>query len=333
MVSRTEAGDELYDDFFMNLAQKHGGIEPLLTTLFSFLHRKTDFYVVNTPEDHRMGFPPNVAENMLLKAYRKFPPKHIEDMVRQGLLPPMNVEKNKPTSNVNAKKEAPNKDVTQLASSSSKKDNNAGTQNSSAAQSSASSTTSSKNLSPVQQNEDKLADIKLSENGKQVPIGNGGTTEKYSWTQTLEEVTVYIDVPAGTTGKQVKCDMNSSSVAISLKDAGGDPLLKGSFPYKIKCDDSMWSLDSNKTIVLSLEKVKHTWWPNVIEGEPEIDTSKVDSRRNVNDYDPETQAQIRKIMFDQKQKALGLPTSEDITKNDILEKAKTMPGSPFLPKS
>jgi hypothetical protein len=38
------------------------------------------------------------------------------------------------------------------------------------------------------------------------------------------------------------------------------------------------------------------------------------------------QGAIRKIMFDQKQKALGLPTSDEMTTNDILEKAKHLPG-------
>jgi hypothetical protein len=47
-------------------------------------------------------------------------------------------------------------------------------------------------------------------------------------------------------------------------------------------------------------------------------------------YDAETQGAIRKIMFDQKQKALGLPTSDEISTDSILEKAKFLPGSPFL---
>ena len=35
--------------------------------------------------------------------------------------------------------------------------------------------------------------------------------------------------------------------------------------------------------------------------------------------------------FDQKQKALGLPTSDDMATEAMIEKAKNMPGSPFLP--
>ena len=39
-----------------------------------------------------------------------------------------------------------------------------------------------------------------------------------------------------------------------------------------------------------------------MDGDEEIDTTKVDSTRDVSDYDGETQGHIRKIMFDQHQK-------------------------------
>lgn len=57
----------------------------------------------------------------------------------------------------------------------------------------------------------------------------------------------------------------------------------------------------------------------------------MDSTSKIGDYDEETQGAIRKIMFDQRQKALGLPTSDELTADSLLEKAKGLPGSPFLP--
>ena len=47
------------------------------------------------------------------------------------------------------------------------------------------------------------------------------------------------------------------------------------------------------------------------------------------DYDDETQGAIRKIMFDQHQKRLGQPTSDEIKNNEMLKKAWDAPGSPF----
>lgn len=57
----------------------------------------------------------------------------------------------------------------------------------------------------------------------------------------------------------------------------------------------------------------------------------VDSTTKIGEYDGETQGAIRKIMFDQQQKSLGLPTSDELNADALLEKAKGLPGSPFLP--
>lgn len=57
----------------------------------------------------------------------------------------------------------------------------------------------------------------------------------------------------------------------------------------------------------------------------------MDSTSRIDEYDEETQGTIRKIMFDQRQKALGLPTSDQLSADALLENAKGLPGSPFLP--
>jgi hypothetical protein len=73
-------GGERFDDVLMGLAAQLGGIDPLLRTFFSFLHRKTDFYVVadfkQTPQA-TMGFPRGAAERLLLQAFRSFPEKRV----------------------------------------------------------------------------------------------------------------------------------------------------------------------------------------------------------------------------------------------------------------
>merc|ERR1719502_850035 len=90
----------------------------------------------------------------------------------------------------------------------------------------------------------------------------------------------------------------------------------------------MYVMESG-VVQVTLVKLRETWWKNVIEGEPEIDTQKVDSVRSINEYDEETQAGIRKIMFDQDQKRKGLPTSDQIKNEDMLRKAWDAEGSPF----
>ena len=50
----------------------------------------------------------------------------------------------------------------------------------------------------------------------------------------------------------------------------------------------------------------------------------------MDEYDGETQGAIRKVLFDQRQKQLGLPTSDDLALEGMLSKARNLPGSPFL---
>lgn len=53
------------DAMFLTIAQRCGGIEPLLEEFFSFLHRRTDFYVVDPDPRRPMGFGPGDAELMV----------------------------------------------------------------------------------------------------------------------------------------------------------------------------------------------------------------------------------------------------------------------------
>lgn len=112
-------------------------------------------------------------------------------------------------------------------------------------------------------------------------------------------------------------------------------LLDGALPGTVKVQDSLWTLESAETVVVTLDKTVPTWWACVIQvttlwyhrqhtadisfsiwwhdfrvawltgmglrlydsqGDPEIDTTQVDSTMKVEEYDPETQGAIRKIM-------------------------------------
>ncbi len=63
-------------------------------------------------------------------------------------------------------------------------------------------------------------------------------------------------------------------------------------------------------------------------GHEEIDTTKVESTKKVEEYDPATQGTIRKIMFDQNQKMKGEPSSDQILTGNIMKEAWEQEGSP-----
>jgi hypothetical protein len=56
-----------FDDLFFGILQNCEQIEPFLDVVFSFLARRTDFLRVMHNKTDKMGFPPGVAEKMLLK--------------------------------------------------------------------------------------------------------------------------------------------------------------------------------------------------------------------------------------------------------------------------
>ena len=74
----------------------------------------------------------------------------------------------------------------------------------------------------------------------------------------------------------------------------------------------MWSVDKTRNLLtINLEKMKETMWKSVLMGESEIDLSKVDTTRDISEFDPECQAAIQRVSYDQHLKRQGKPTSSE----------------------
>jgi len=160
---------------------------------------------------------------------------------------------------------------------------------------------------------------------KHISTWNGAVTDKYHWSQSLQEVTLEVEVEE-CRAKDVKVDVTATRLSIALK---GKVVLQGKLHEKVNTEETMWHLDDSRRIVLSLEKGRETWWKCVLEGDEEIDTTKVESTRSMHEYDDETQGAIRKIMFDQNQKVQGKPTSDQIRTGEMMKDAWQAEGSPF----
>lgn len=178
---------------------------------------------------------------------------------------------------------------------------------------------------PAEEIQDEEEDIY-----KAAPEGNGGVVPgKYTWTQTLGEATIMFDVPENTRGKDLIVDIDVGTLHVQIK--GQDPIVTGDLDAKCDCDDTTWTLEtekgkSNKVLTIFMTKFnKMGWWKTIMKGDPEIDTKKiVPENSKLEDLEGDTRSTVEKMMYDQRQKKMGLPSSDEQKKHEALKKFMDM---------
>lgn len=302
--------DERFDGLYLNVAQTTRGIDPLLDTVFSFLRRKTDFF--NGPNGQ--GTEAAIAKvNEVLQKHVDIHNKAQEKVAKKKV-------KKQPVKPKPVPKE--DDDVIELGTDGF---------DISKTESSSSATKLEKKITPKDQVKDvsapvdKIEDSKDSEGDGIAPsIGNGGTVEgKYVWTQTLSELNVIIPLPENTRGRDLNVVIKKNHLKAALKGSS-ESIVDSALSNAIICDDSFWTVEDGNRLVVSLQKLNQMeWWPCVCKGDPEIDVKKVQPENSkLDDLDGETRQTVEKMMFDQRQKAMGLPTSDEQRKFEALERFK-----------
>ncbi|KAI1788752.1 nuclear movement protein nudC [Ganoderma leucocontextum] len=142
----------------------------------------------------------------------------------------------------------------------------------------------------------------------------------YKWTQQLGDVDITVPVPKGTRARDLSVVIQKKKLSVGLK--GKEPILAGELCKEIKLDDSTWTLEDQESVLIHLEKFnQQQWWENVLTHHPKIDTTKIQPENSkLSDLDGETRAMVEKMMFDNQQKQMGKPTSDEVKKMEALKK-------------
>mmetsp|Transcript_80089 Transcript_80089/g.179229 ORF Transcript_80089/g.179229 Transcript_80089/m.179229 type:complete len:361 (-) Transcript_80089:70-1152(-) len=311
--------DGRFDDLLLGLASKHKDVEELSHSVLSFFERRTDLFHVMETGNERMGFMPGVAEKMFFKHFHFFQHKY------WSRTQPHILDRLAEQTRVAAGEAGTEADATGgAAGSEAQPSQPAGGGGQEPREAQPAHADKAEPSAPSEETQSALPE-KTRKMMRHISTWNGAVTDKYYWSQSLSEVTLEVEVEE-CRAKDIEVSVTSTRLCIKCK---GKTVLEGKLHEKVTSEETIWHLEENKQVVLSLEKGRETWWKCVLEGDEEIDTTKVESTRSMEEYDGETQGAIRKIMFDQNQKVQGKPTSDQIRTADIMKDAWNAPGSPF----
>ncbi|XP_053672239.1 nuclear migration protein nudC [Anopheles nili] len=304
-----------FDSVLFAMAEQHpGGVPEMLATFAGFLNRKTDFFV---------GGEEGGWEKLVLKIFRdeankaqevarkKRQEREAEEKRRQEVLRKKREEEEQ-------SKSASITELTDEEAEQLQKELDAKKQQE--------SEPPAKKAASEEVNEGKegsdTEDVEPGDEGKLKPNhGNGCDLESYNWTQTLQEIELRIpfDVKFTMKAKDVVVNIQRKSLKVGLK--GHTPVIDGELCGEIKIEDSLWHLEKN-VVVVTFEKINQmNWWDRLVTTDQPINTRKINPESSkLSDLDGSTRSMVEKMMYDQRQKEMGLPTSDEQKKQDVLKK-------------
>nr|CDS31949.1 nuclear migration protein nudc [Hymenolepis microstoma] len=309
---------EELDGLFISAAQNcSDGIRGLMDAFFGFLSRRTDFYFGATTK--------NQAKKIVLDAFKKY---EAEAIARHEREVKENEERERKKARESNEMMKPRIEFEEVKDGESIEEESKGSE-----QLDTNADKSEGNICEEHKDSEKES-CKI---GQQAPSddsndedskyltpneGNGADYARYRFYQTLQDLELRI--PTGLNnpikGRDVMVEIKRKHIKVAIKGQS-EPILEGPLYGEVKVEESTWTLDGGKVIVIALEKVDQmAWWSCIVKGEPELDVKKITpANSKLSDLDGETRGMVEKMMYDQQQKSMGKPTSDEQLKQQQLK--------------
>jgi len=294
-----------FDGVLLSIAQEcQGGVQEMLDVIFSFLARKTDFYT---------GGGDGAAEKLVLEKYRNHGKAAWEEQKKKKLRHEEADRKMRERREKEERELSSQPQIQEVTEEEAKKIE--------AEEKAKKEPEKAASVTEVPEDEKDKGDDDEDEadKGKMKPNDrNGADLEKYNWGQTLQEVELRVPLGGAFKARDLVVSIEKKHLKVGVK--GQPPIIDGAFPKEVKLEESTWVLEDKKTILLNIEKVnKMEWWNKLVETDPEINTKKVQPENSkLSDLDGETRGMVEKMMYDQRQKEMGKPTSDEQKKQDVM---------------
>ncbi|ELW47669.1 Nuclear migration protein nudC [Tupaia chinensis] len=351
-----EQEEERFDGMLLAMAQQHeGGVQELVNTFFSFLRRKTDFFI---------GGEEGMAEKLITQTFSHH--NQLAQKARREKRARQETERREKAERAarlakEVTSETPGPQIKELTDEEAERlqleiDQKKDAENHEAQVKNGSLDSSGKQeylsiFHCEQEAEEDGEEEDEKDKGKLKPnLGNGADLPNYRWTQTLSELD--LAVPFRTDlrlkGKDVVVDIQRRHLRLGLR--GQPAVIDGELHSEVKVEESSWLIEDGKMVTVHLEKInkmewwsrlvssdpeintkkinpenskinKMEWWSRLVSSDPEINTKKINPENSkLSDLDSETRSMVEKMMYDQRQKSMGLPTSDEQKKQEILKK-------------
>ena len=349
--------DERFDGLYLNVAQTTRGIEPMLDTVFSFLRRKTDFFAGppgSAPDEGSAAAVAKVQEvlDKHVQIYEEGRRRQREKKEKAAAAAAAAKKKKDKAAEPKKKEEedvielgadgfdasaaddAKPKAAATAAASTAAAEKPKAKANKDTATATTTATTAASTSTGATPKTDGSEKKEDDDEDAPPPVGNGGTVPgKYVWTQTLQELNVVVPLQQPTRGRDLDVVISKNHLKVGLKadvarakggcnnDGNDGYIVNAPLTKAVIVDDSFWTVEDGTRLVINLQKLNQMeWWNAVCDGDDAIDITKIQPENsNLSNLDGETRQTVEKMMFDQRQKAMGLPTADEQKKLDIIE--------------